>query len=108
MQQAPLDAQVLAEQAHHIIETTSANPDLAHLLPSQSVDTTLQQPIHKLCQWVQWGKTHLSNCLLAVHQHVILHTPDICNFFCPKQANHFLQPPNPFQCVGPSDYYGSP
>jgi len=91
-QQVPPDALVLAEQARHIIETTRANPEIAHLVPPQPIKNILQQPVPRLRRWVQTGKTHVNNCLSTVHQHAILHTCDIRNFFCPKQAND-LQPP---------------
>jgi len=47
-QQVPPDAQILAKQAHHIIETACTNPKIAHLVPLQPIKTILQQPVPRL------------------------------------------------------------
>jgi len=86
------EAQVLADQVHHILEMVQANPEIAHLALPQPAETILQQPIHTLRHWVQHGHTHVNNFLTAAHQRAVLNTPDIRSFFHPKQAND-LRPP---------------
>jgi len=86
-QEIPPEMHILAAQVHHILDTTKNNPGLAHLVAAQPTETIIQHPICQLCQWVQWGRTHIDNYLTATHKHAVLHTYDIHNFFHPKQAN---------------------
>jgi len=66
-QAAPPDAQVLADQVREIFAAADNNPELAHLLPPQPMETILQKPIRLLQHWVKRGKTQWNNCLTAAH-----------------------------------------
>jgi len=108
-QQVPPDAQILAKQAHHIIETACTNPKIAHLVPLQPIKTILQQPVPRLRWWVQRGK-YTSTIASLLHTSMPSSTPmTFATSSAPSKqmtCDH-RNWPKLYQRVGLLDYYGS-